>query len=248
MKKILVCQHVPHELLGTLNPLLKKSGFRIRYVNFGRHPHLKPSLAGYDGLIILGGPMNCDEVDKYPHLAHEVDLIQKALGEKMPILGICLGAQLMARALGAKVTPNVKKEIGWYPLTLTGEGEKDPLFRHLKGIKRVFQWHGDTFEIPNGAPYLASSPLCQNQAFRYARNAYALQFHLEVERAMIERWLHVPANQAELEFLENEIDPHQIKEETKEYIDALMKRGLLVFGEWIKLFGEKTKKMVLPSR
>ncbi len=248
MKKILVCQHVPHELLGTLNPLLKKSGFRIKYVNFGRHPHFKPTLQGYDGLIILGGPMNCDEVEKYPYLAHEVDFIRKALDEKMPILGICLGAQLMARALGAKVVPNGQKEIGWYPLTLTEEGKKDPLLRHLNGIKQVFQWHGDTFDIPNGASHLASSPLCKNQAFRFSNKAYALQFHLEVDQAMIERWLKVPTNQAELEFLTDKINPHQIKNETKEHIDALMKKGVLVFGEWIKLFGSKTKKIILPSR
>ena len=131
MKKILVCQHVAHEPLGTLNPLLKKAGLRIRYVNFGRYPHAEPSLKGYAGLIILGGPMNVDETDRYPHLAHEVRMIQEALRQNMPVLGICLGAQLMAKALGAKITRNPVKEIGWYDLKLTDEGKKDPLFAHI---------------------------------------------------------------------------------------------------------------------
>ncbi len=248
MRKILVCQHVPHELLGTLNPLLKESGFRIKYVNFGRNPEARPSLEDYDGLVVLGGPMNCEEVEKYPNLSHEVRLIQEAIDKKKPVLGICLGAQLMARALGAAVKPNPEKEIGWYPLNLNTEGEQDILLRHLKGLVRTFQWHGDTFDIPRGAISLASSPLCANQAFKYGDKAYALQFHLEVDQAMIERWFTVDNNREELEFLKDKIFPQQIKEETKNYINPLTEKGELVFKEWIKLFGEEKKKIVLPSR
>lgn len=248
MRKILVCQHVAYELLGTLNPLLKESGFRIKYVNFGRSPEARPSLDDYDGLVVLGGPMNCDEVEKYPNLSHEVRLIQEAIVKKKPVLGICLGAQLMARALGAPVKPNPQKEIGWYPLSLTNEGEKDPLLRHLKELKNVFQWHGDTFDVPKGAVPLASSPLCAHQAFKYGDKAYALQFHLEVDQAMIERWFAVENNQAELEFLKDEISPQKIKEETKHSIDPLIEKGKLVFKEWTKLFGEEKKKRILPSR
>lgn len=248
MRKILVCQHVPHELLGTLNPLLKESGFRIKYVNFGRNPEARPSLDDYDGLVVLGGPMNCDEVEKYPNLSHEVRLIQEAIVKKKPVLGICLGAQLMARALGAPVKPNPQKEIGWYPLNLNTEGEQDILLRHLKGLVRAFQWHGDTFEIPHGAISLASSPLCANQAFKYGDKAYALQFHLEVDQAMIERWLKVENNREELEFLKDKISPLTIQQETPQYIDTLMQTGERLFKEWVKLFGQEKKKKVLPSR
>lgn len=248
MKKILVCQHVSHEPLGILNPLLKKSGFRIKYINFGRHPDLRPSLKDYHGLVILGGPMNCDEVEKYPNLTHEVSLIQQALEAKKPILGICLGAQLMARALGAKVTCNPQKEIGWYPITLTDEGKKDPLFFHIRDIERVFQWHGDTFEIPQGAIHLASSPLCANQAFRFGTNAYALQFHLEVDEAMIKRWLTISTNREELEFLKDKIDPERIKKETPAYMAPLTRKGEALFREWIKFFGKEKKIRLLRSR
>lgn len=247
-KKVLVLQHVAHELLGTLNPLLKNAAFRIKYINFGRHPHEKPSLEGYDGLVILGGPMNCDEIDVYPFLAHEVKLIQQAFHQNMPILGICLGAQLMARALGAIVTKNPQKEIGWYPLTLTEAAKKDPLFKVFTSLTHVFQWHGDTFEIPEGATYLASSPLCKNQAFCFNKNAYALQFHLEVDEPMILRWLKVPANEREIEFMGVDINPEKIAHDTKKYIGDLTRVGNLVFKEWIKLFGKSRSVARLPSR
>ena len=110
MKKLLVLQHVPHELLGTLNPMLKKSGFRIRYVNFARHPDAQPSLAGYDGLIVLGGPMSVNDDDRLPHLMMEMTLIEEAMKRNLPVLGICLGAQLIAKTLGARSTPTAKKK------------------------------------------------------------------------------------------------------------------------------------------
>ena len=106
MKKLLVFQHVPHELLGTLNPLLKKSGFRIRYVNFARRPDAQPSLNGYDGLVVLGGPMSVNDTDRLPHLTTEMKVIEEALGKNIPVLGICLGAQLISKTLGAAVYPN----------------------------------------------------------------------------------------------------------------------------------------------
>ena len=124
MPKILVFQHVAHEILGTLDPLLKKYGFRIRYVNFGRSNYKIPDLENYNGLVILGGPMNVDEVEDYPYLIPEVEAIKKAIDLDMPILGICLGSQLIAKALGSKVYKNNIKEIGWYKISLTEEGEK----------------------------------------------------------------------------------------------------------------------------
>ena len=106
MKKLLVFQHVAHELLGTLNPLLKRAGFRIRYVNFARYPDAQPSLYGYDGLIVLGGPMSVNDTNRLPHLITELKVIEDALRREIPVLGICLGAQLIAKTLGADVYPN----------------------------------------------------------------------------------------------------------------------------------------------
>ena len=125
MKRLLVFQHVPHEILGTFNPLLKYAGFRIRYVNFGRTPDATPNVEKYDGLIILGGPMCVDQIESHPHLQTEIDAIKLAMEQHMPVLGICLGAQLIATALGAQVKRNPVKEIGWYDVTPTTEGNKD---------------------------------------------------------------------------------------------------------------------------
>ena len=237
MRKILVFQHVAHELLGTLNPLLKDSGFRIRYVNFDRDPAARPSLDGYFGLVVLGGPMNVDQVDLYPFLAVEVELVAEALQRGMPVLGICLGAQLLARALGADVRPHHSKEIGWYQINPTAAGADDPVFAGMSDTENIFQWHGDTFDIPSGAVHLASSPDCENQAFRYGDTAYGFQFHLEVDRPMVERWLTVPHNRQEITDLNGAIDPEQIRSDTLQHIDKLQRLSDDTFSRWIKLFG-----------
>ncbi len=237
MRKILVFQHVAHELLGTLNPLLKDSGFRIRYVNFDRDPAARPSLDGYFGLVVLGGPMSVDQVDLYPFLAVEVELVAEALQRGMPVLGICLGAQLLARALGADVRPHHSKEIGWYQINPTAAGADDPVFAGMSDTEHIFQWHGDTFDIPSGAVHLASSPDCENQAFRYGDTAYGFQFHLEVDRPMVERWLTVPHNRQEITNLNGAIDPEQIRSDTLQHIDKLQRLSDDTFSRWIKLFG-----------
>jgi len=237
MKKILVCQHVAYELLGTLNPLIKHHGFRIKYANFGRHPHEKHDLDSYDGLVVLGGPMNVDETDTHPHLDHEIGLIQIAIERKIPVLGICLGAQLIAKALGAAVERNPVREIGWYDLCLTDAGRKDPLFAHFGPVEKMFQWHGDTFAIPQGAVHLAVSPRCSHQAFRYHDNVYGLQFHLEVDEPMIERWLRVVENRREIASLGGKIDPAAIRRVTPLHLARLQQLGDQVFSEFIRLFG-----------
>lgn len=248
MPRLLVFQHVPHEILGTLDPLLKDAGFRIRYVNFGRDPDAVPDLDGYDGLIVLGGPMNCDEVTRYRHLATEVNAIRTAVGDGKPVLGICLGAQLLARALGAPVTRNPRKEIGWYDLIPTDEGRRDPLFRHFDEVEKVFQWHGDTFAIPPGAMHLARSEACAHQAFRYGANAYGLQFHLEVDEPMIDRWLKTPDNVCELDTLKGEIDPAGIAADTPRHMPRSLDLGRILFSGFIDLLVNRPRRRMLPSR
>ena len=116
MRKLLVFQHSPREPLGLLDPMLRKSGFRVRYINFARDPAQQPDVSRYNGLVVLGGPMNVDQAGQYPHLTTEIAAIKEALRLDIPILGICLGAQLLAAALGANVRPNNVREIGWYRL------------------------------------------------------------------------------------------------------------------------------------
>ena len=243
MKKLLVFQHVPHEILGTLNPLLKNAGFRIRYVNFGRHPDARPSLDGYHGLVVLGGPMSVNDSDRLPHLTTEMKLIEEAMKKELSVLGICLGAQLIAKTLGASVYPNNAKEIGWYDVSPTTEARADTLFTEFRGTEKIFQWHGETFDIPHSASHLASSPLCGNQAFRYGPKVYGLQFHLEVDGPMIDRWLRVPENRQEIATLDGNIDPDRIHAETPQHIDRLHELSNHAFSAFIKLFGiEKTRR------
>lgn len=248
MRRLLVFQHVPYEILGNLDPLLRAAGFRIRYVNFGRQPELCPDISRYHGLIVLGGPMNCDQHDRHPHLLTEIEVIQQSIEEGKPVLGICLGAQLIARALGARVTRNKTREIGWYELNPTEAGRDDPLFSHFENSQMIFQWHGDTFEIPHGAAHLATSPDCRNQAFRYGDNVYGLQFHLEVDEPMIQRWLHTPAMAREAIETGGGERPDIIGAETKRHIDRSVTLGNRVFGEFIHRFHTHPRRTPLPSR
>jgi GMP synthase (glutamine-hydrolysing) len=248
MKKLLVLQHVPHELLGTLNPLLKKSGFRIRYVNFARHPDAQPSLDGYDGLVVLGGPMSVNDAGRLPHLTVELKLIEEALRRNIPVLGICLGAQLIAKTLGAAVYPNQAKEIGWYDVSPTDHAQSDPLLGGFADAEKIFQWHGETFDIPRSTRHLAFSALCANQAFRYGTHVYGFQFHLEVDEPMIHRWLRVAENRQEIAALVGAMTPERIHEETLDYIGRLQQLSERVFGEFINLFGGEKKFLRLSSR
>jgi GMP synthase (glutamine-hydrolysing) len=248
MRKLLVLQHVAHEILGTLNPLLKRAGFRIRYINFARHPDAQPSLEGYDGLVVLGGPMSANDSNRLPHLTTEMKLIEQALKLNQPVLGVCLGAQLIAKTLGAEVYPNPEKEIGWYDVSPTEDAQSDPLLSAFGASEKVFQWHGETFDMPKSTRHLAFSSLCANQAFRYETNVYGFQFHLEVDAPMIHRWLRVPDNQKEISSLGGANSSERIHQETPAHIERLMLLSERVFGEFIDLFGIEKKYKHLPSR
>ena len=248
MKKLLVLQHVAHEILGTLNPLLKRAGFRIRYVNFARHPDARPTLDGYDGLIVLGGPMSVNDSNRLPHLVTELKLIEEALRRELPILGICLGAQLIAKTLGASVYPTREKEIGWYDVSPTTEAARDPLLTTLQKTEKIFQWHGETFDMPNSTRHLAFSSLCANQAFRYGTKVYGFQFHMEVDAPMIHRWLKVPENQKEISALRGDHHIEEIYGETPRHMPRLGEISERVFNGFIELFGIEKKYRRLPSR
>lgn len=247
-RKILVFQHVPFEPLGTLDPVLRDAGFRIRYVNFGRDPQARPSLEGYAGLIVLGGPMNTDQTHAYPNLLTEMELLREAHARGMQILGICLGAQLLAKALGGEVERAPEKEIGWYDVTLTEAGVQDQVLGEFEPVQRVFQWHGDRLLLPPGAELLAGSAICPNQAFRAGEHSYGFQFHLEVSSRLIERWLSLPFYADELSALRGQIDPDAIRAETRERIGMLRDLSRRVFGNWISRFGLTPRRRLLRSR
>ena len=246
--KILVFQHVPYEPLGTLDPLLKQAGFRIRYVNFGREPESRPSLDGYAALIILGGPMNCDHIEAHPNLLTEVEIIREAVSRDMSVLGICLGAQLLAIALGGAVSRNATREIGWYDVELTSAGATDPVLSAFATVQQIFQWHEEGIQLPPGAIRLAASDACNVQAFRHGEHVYGFQFHLEVDRSLIERWLTVPANQLLLQDEAGHIDPNVIRRQTSELVSDLEELSRATFSRWIERFEMGSRRHRLPSR
>jgi GMP synthase (glutamine-hydrolysing) len=246
--KLLVLQHVAHELLGTLNPLLKRAGFRIRYVNFARHPDAQPSLDGYDGLIVLGGPMSVNDDHRLAHLSTELKLIEDALRRDVPVLGICLGAQLIAKTLGANVYRNPEKEIGWYDVSPTDYASSDSLLAPLQKTEKIFQWHGETFDIPRSTSHLAFSSLCANQAFRYGSKVYGFQFHMEVDEPMIHRWLRVPENQTEIATTRGDRHIEQIYSDTTKHMARLSEISAQVFRAFIDLYGLEKRFLRLPSR
>jgi GMP synthase-like glutamine amidotransferase len=152
-----------------------------------------PDLGSFTHLLIMGGPMAVYEMHHYPYLVNEALFIDRSIKADKHVLGVCLGAQMVAHVLGAKVYPGQKKEIGWYEVALNPDGMSDPLMSALslpeRSAAQVFQWHGDTFDLPRGSVRLASSALFPNQAFRFIDRVYALQFHIEVTPAIVRDWL-----------------------------------------------------------
>lgn len=250
MRRVLVFQHVAVEPLGTLLPLLRSYGLRIRYVNFERDPEARPSVQGYDGLIVLGGPMSAWDDANHPHLGREVAAIEAALEGGTPVLGICLGAQLLARGLGAAVRRAEQPEIGWHEVCPTEAGRGDPVLGGFSECESVFQWHRDTFELPNGAVHLARGNRdgCAQQAFRYGESAYGLQFHLEANAALIDRWLDTPAHQTELESLGNARAGQTIERETRERIARSLQLSDETFGRFFDRWTERPRRVPYPHR
>lgn len=180
--------HDSGETAGLISDVLRDCKVPFRAAHIYRGDGLPRETSGLDGLIVMGGPMNVDEVDRYPFLLPEIQLIEAAIKDGKPVLGICLGAQLMAKALGADVYQHSVREVGWRPIEVTAAAAADPLFRQFPKRFNVMQWHGDTFDLPKDAVHLARSSACENQAFRWGNNAYALQFHLEATPEMVSSW------------------------------------------------------------
>lgn len=187
-KTALAIRHVLFEDLGTLAAVLGDHGYAMAYKEAGLDDLAAIDPAGPDLLIVLGGPIGAYDEDAYPFVRDELRLLERRLRGDLPTLGICLGAQLMARALGSKVYPGPQKEIGWLPLRLTEPGQQSCLRFLAPEHTPVLHWHGDTFDLPAGATRLASTEIYENQAFAWGRRALALQFHVEVRAKDLERW------------------------------------------------------------
>ncbi len=207
MKKILVLRHEPFEHLGHFADRLTAKGVPFEYKDLGQ----PLTLEGYGGVIIMGGPQSANDRD--PGLEAELGLLENAIAADLPALGICLGAQLIAKALGARVYKNEVKEIGWAPVSFTEAAKDDPVLGDFPSPSTFFHWHGETFDIPRGAEWLAYSSNCRHQAFRYGRNVYGVQFHPEIKPEMIVDWSAQPVNCGDVEDLAAPIDPHAVDSE-----------------------------------
>jgi len=189
---VLIIQNVTAEGPGTIADHLRQANTPVTSVDLERGQAF-PDIGGFSHLVILGGPMAVYEMDAVPYLRDEAIFIEAAIKANKHVLGVCLGAQLLAHVLGSRVYPGKQKEIGWYDVALTDEGLRDPCMAELavagRRTAQVFQWHGDTFDLPAGAVRLASSDLFPNQAFRYSDRVYALQFHIEVTPSIVTGWL-----------------------------------------------------------
>ena len=187
--KIVVIKHVEKEGPGLIEAFFKTDGWELEIVELSKGERLPESLKDVAAVIMLGGPMNVYEEKAYPFLKDEDRFIRKVLVEEIPFLGICLGGQLLSKACGGVIGKAPVKEVGWYAVGLTRDGQKDLLFHGLPKTFKVFQWHEDTFGIPEGGLLLAQARGCKNQAFKIGNNAYGLQFHFEVTEDMIGMWL-----------------------------------------------------------
>jgi len=185
---IWVFQHVACEHLGTLRRSVAASSVPLRFFRVCAGDAVPKRLTGCAGLIVLGGPMSVNDQRSLPYLGAELRLLEAALVAEVPVLGVCLGSQLLAHAAGARVYRGAEKEIGWYPIERAAAAASDPVFGRFPHRAMVFHWHGETFDLPRGAAWLAHSARYTHQAFRIGRSAYGLQFHVEVTVPMIRSW------------------------------------------------------------
>jgi len=221
-------RHVAFEDLGAFQAPIERAGYRVHYYDVGVDELWTLEPVKTELVVILGGPIGAYEDDKHPFLREELDFLEDRLAAGRPTIGICLGAQLMARALGARVYAGPEKEIGFSPITLTAEGRAAPLAA-FEGSP-VLHWHGDTFDLPDGAARLASTAVCENQAFSYGPNAIGFQFHPEAGGPGFERWLIGHA----VELAQCGIDVPALRAEHQERSPDLQRRAAACLEAWLR--------------
>ena len=232
-KNILVIQNIGCEHLGNLSRLFESDGYNVLLLN-SQKDLIPKDLISYSGIIILGGPMSV--YDNYEYLKDQQKLIKKAVDMKIPTLGVCLGSQLIAEAMGGKVYPGNLKEIGWHDVEITENGSRD-IFNGIATFKnKVFQWHGDTFQLPESAIILAKSDT-YIQAFRI-NTAIGIQFHIEVNESMIEEWIRIYSK----EIMDLKLDEKNIIPQQKEQIINLHILCKLVYNNFKKMIYDYSHK------
>jgi GMP synthase (glutamine-hydrolysing) len=231
MAAVTVLQHEPFEKLGIIADALRSRAISYQYVRSFEGQPVPRHITGIDGLIVMGGSMGVYEHHWHPFLLDEIKLIEDAIEEGKPVLGVCLGSQLVATALGAQVRKAAKKEIGWYPIRLGPVSAGDKLLGEAPPFFTAYHWHGDIFELPRGAAPLASSELTEYQAFRYGASVYGLLFHMEATRGLVEDMVNGFAE----ELAEEGLDGQTILSQATGYLPELQEIGRRAFAGWSEL-------------
>ena len=235
MSKVLIIQHVRAETPGTLGEILGAAHIPTKIVRVFQGERVPAALGDAAGLVVMGGPMGVYEQERYPFLRRELRLIEQALKKEKPILGICLGSQLLAATLGAEVKPGRRKEIGWHRLRMKKTAAADPLWSGIASSFTAYHWHGDIFALPRGAVSLASSDMTRHQAFRYGKNAYGFLFHMEVTEKIISDMVRAFAG----ELREAKSNKAAIMLGVKKHLLRLNEIGDTVFSRWAGLVQRK---------
>ncbi len=239
MAWVYALQHVRCEPPGRIQHALEAEGVRIRAIRAFAGDPVPREMGEALGLVIMGGPMGVYDREAFPFLVDELRLIENALKKGRPVLGVCLGCQLLATALGGRVRCGPRKEIGWYPVRLTEAARTDPLLGSSPESFVALHWHGDVFDLPPGAERLAFSAVTENQAFRYGENAYGFLFHMEVTAAIVREWVWEFAG----ELREAGLGAREILAGIPRHLAGLHRVGDAVFGAWARLVrgtGEST--------
>ena len=236
MPTVLVLQHMPYETPGTIGATLASRGVALETVPVFDGAPVPRDLGAADALLVMGGPMGVDEADRHPAIRDELRLIERAVDEARPVLGVCLGSQLLATALGGTVSKGRAKEIGWHTVTLTDAGAEDPLLGGSGRSFVAFHWHGDVFSVPPGAVALASSELTPNQGYRYGESVYGLQFHPEVDRAILDGMI----GDFEQELEEAGVTAADVRAGADVHLAALRRTCASMTSAWASLFDRRS--------
>jgi GMP synthase (glutamine-hydrolysing) len=228
---ITILQHIHCETPGIISQCLQSADVKMRWIRTFEGDPIPSNMEAQAGLLIMGGPMSVYDHAQFPFLIDEQRLIEQALKDDKPVLGVCLGSQLLAATLGAEVKSGDRKEIGWHPITLTEPASTDFLWKGLPQQLKAYHWHGDVFDLPRGAVSLASSELTACQGFRFGENAYGFLFHMEVTEKIIKNMV----SEFEDELNAEAIAAESIIQNTKENLPELQAVGDKVFGRWVKL-------------
>lgn len=231
MARIRVVEHVAPETPGAIGEALARAGHELETIRPFRGERVPRSIGDAAALVVMGGPMGVYEADRHPHLRDEIALLEDAVARGVPVLGVCLGSQLLAAALGARVAPGPAKEIGWFPVELSEAAASDALLRGLGPGIEPLHWHGDRFELPRGAVTLGSSARTPIQGFRHGEHVYGLLFHLEVTRGIVAGMIEAFADELRAERLDGEA----ILAETERRLPALAPLAATVFDRFAGL-------------